>query len=796
MEYKVVRRPLTGLAVMVGVGTGMGLSISSEWTWPAIIGCWIAVFFSLMLLFPSKQRHVSCYILFFLLSMTNALLVQSHHSREVLSTLIKTPSAHVSVKGYVCNQPAGYQIRDAYMRYVFRFKTKALKRLERWEPCESTIHVSMVLDKDAQTPCYGDGYMLTGILTRSDRDRNNRVYRTPAMRVENHDAKKDASCDAGSTWIKWCLAIRSYCAGKLEHGLFPIDSSYTIVQALLLGYRENITSDLKTLFAHTGTLHIFAISGAHVFIILLFIRFVLKTLGVSRHLEIWFIIPLLCVYAVITGLSISVIRASLIAVIIAFSLLVSKRVDGISALSFVFVLIVLWDPEQLFSLAFLFSFTAFSGLLLSCSAVYHTLYNFTKREEWTLEKEPRWKRNLRQGVRYVILLFFTSCAVWLATAPLTAYYFNMFSPVSIITNMVVIPGATLIMLTGLLSIIFGSCIPYLSAVFNHANSLFVDSLLWVVERAADVKHGHIYVESPSLYAALVWYLLCITGCLCLRKSLLWTLVCLLGAGCFAFNYYHYHQTFHVDIIDVGQGNATLVTIPHKPDVLIDTGSRRSGYELIRHLKKKGINRLRCLILSHPDAQHVGAAADIMDTFQVDELWCSAYAGRSKVYRDTIAKAEKLNIPIHYINQSLRTNIVKEVDVEIWVPDYNQSIQRSDNACMVIRVAKGVGSVMLMGDADTFVTEQIISQQHEVSADIYVSAQHGKAGATDPNWLSLVQPKTAVISVGVKNLDGCPDQGELAILKENGRPTYRTDECGTLRIDFHENRPCEVIEGMY
>nr|WP_255489729.1 ComEC/Rec2 family competence protein [Dysgonomonas sp. 25] len=207
------------------------------------------------------------------------------------------------------------------------------------------------------------------------------------------------------------------------------ESEFALLAALTVGYQDALSDDLKQSFRATGTVHVLAVSGLHVGIIYLMIAFSLGFIPrTSRfyRLRPALIILLLWVYAFICGLSPSVTRASLMLSVLCIAELVNRRSYSIHALYIAAFFILLHNPFSLFQVSFQLSFASVLGILYLHPKLAH-LFN-----------------SKNKAVRYLWNAFTLSCVAQLATFPLCLYYFGTFPTYFFITNLLVVPLATLI----------------------------------------------------------------------------------------------------------------------------------------------------------------------------------------------------------------------------------------------------------------------------------------------------------------------------------------------------------------
>ncbi len=255
----------------------------------------------------------------------------------------------------------------------------------------------------------------------------------------------------GNTWSLFSVFadIQNYCVRTFaEAGLAPRELG--VASALILGERSLVLPDTKEAFATAGAVHILAVSGLHVGIIYLFVfGFFSKVFPNKkwRMVNLILTILLLWIYAGITGLSPSVLRAATMFSFIAVGKHGGLRNNVYNMLAAsAFVLVVL-NPQIISEVGFQLSYLAVLGI----SIFYKPIYRIFIFKYWVTDK--LWS------------LIVISFAAQLATFPLSIYYFSQFPNLFLITNLVVIPAATLALYAGLLFVIL-HIIPFVGALIG------------------------------------------------------------------------------------------------------------------------------------------------------------------------------------------------------------------------------------------------------------------------------------------------------------------------------------------
>lgn len=217
-------------------------------------------------------------------------------------------------------------------------------------------------------------------------------------------------------------------------------SSYGLLKAMVLGRRDDLGADLLNSYITAGAVHVLAVSGLHVGVFFLLVSWILKSLKKNRWgkwLYLLLIILLLSAYAVITGLSPSVVRASLMCVTFALSQTFTRQHHGINTLAISAFLILLFDPLALFSVGFQLSYAAVLGIIL----FYPLFKNYYETDILLL--------------RWLWQITLVSLSAQVFTFPLSIYYFHQFPTYFWLVNPFVI-GLTTVLIYSAVALLFVS----------------------------------------------------------------------------------------------------------------------------------------------------------------------------------------------------------------------------------------------------------------------------------------------------------------------------------------------------
>jgi len=233
---------------------------------------------------------------------------------------------------------------------------------------------------------------------------------------------------------------RNYLKNKVDNYPFHKDSK-AVMNALLLGQRNDLSNELQESYINAGVIHILAVSGLHVGILMLILQLILKPLGNypgSRILRGLIVITCIWLFAILTGSSASVLRAATMFSFIQVGILLNQRQASINALIISAFFLILFNPNISFEV----------GFQLSYAAVFFIMWLYPILEKvW----QPR-----NKILKYYWQLVVISFTAQIGVLPLSLYYFHQFPGIFLITNMVIIPALGALLILGIIILIFAS----------------------------------------------------------------------------------------------------------------------------------------------------------------------------------------------------------------------------------------------------------------------------------------------------------------------------------------------------
>ena len=235
----------------------------------------------------------------------------------------------------------------------------------------------------------------------------------------------------------------------------------------------------------------------------------------------------------------------------------------------------------------------------------------------------------------------------------------------------------------------------------------------------------------------------------------------------------------IDFIDVGQADSILIRNQDKV-MLIDAGTNEAGKTVVNYLENLGITKIDYLIGTHPHEDHIGGLDDVINNFDIGQIYMPKIETTTKTFEDVLEAIENKKLTVTAHNKGDKIELGQAVGEFMTEP-----ILDEDNlnvSSLVLRLEFGNTSYLFMGDAEEENEETI----RWPKTDVLKVGHHGSSTSSSESFLGQVQPKYAVIMAGKDNSYGLPTQETIDKLNNRGSEIYRTDEDGTIQMTSDGN----------
>jgi ComEC/Rec2-related protein len=542
--------------------------------------------------------------------------------------------------------------------------------------------------------------------------------------------------DRFAAWAKQTLAL----------GLPAEDEALRLLWAMTLGWKTALTGEVSEPFMRSGTMHIFAISGLHVALIAGILVSLFRVVRVARSACGALVIPSIWFYTYATGWQASAIRSTVMMTVVIAGWSLRRPSDLLNSLAAAAFLILLWDPQQIFQASFQLSFFVVLSLALLSPPLERLRKRWFQPDPFLPEAlRPGWQKYVRTPLDVLTASIATSLAAWLGSIPLVAYYFHLFTPVSLLANLVVVPLSGLALASNLASLMVGGWWLGAAEWFNHSAWLWMELMRRVSDWAAHVPGGCFYVRTPNLTIFAFYYgglISVLAGWLIRPRTRLWIAVALtlLGAAA-AWQWQQERTTQRISVLPLQGGMTIYLDALHsRDDLLVDCGNDASVQFVTKpFLQAQGVNRLPGLLLTHGDLRHVGGAKRVCQSFAVERIYLSDVRFRSAAYRQLLEE---------WRDRSSSTQTLHRDDLvagwRVLHPTSQDRFPQADDAVIVLHRVIGNVRVLLLSDLGKPGQNALLAREPDLQADIVVAGLPAKTEPLADGFLEALRPKVIVI----------------------------------------------------
>lgn len=231
----------------------------------------------------------------------------------------------------------------------------------------------------------------------------------------------------------------------------------------------------------------------------------------------------------------------------------------------------------------------------------------------------------------------------------------------------------------------------------------------------------------------------------------------------------------VYFLDVGQADSILIKLEDEY-MLIDAGNNEDGVKLVNYFNELGIKEFKYVFGTHPHEDHIGGMDDIITNFKIDNYYMPDKITTTKTFEDVLDALINNNLQYAILEKGDEFNLSSANFKVIYAGDETNDINDSS---IVLKLTYGNNSFLLTGDATSNVEKTLLNDN--IKSDVLKVAHHGSNYSSTEEFLDVVSPKYAVISVGKNNSYNHPSNSTLKKLNDRNIKLYRTDLDGTIKF---------------
>ena len=572
-------------------------------------------------------------------------------------------------------------------------------------------------------------------------------------------------------------SVSQWLRHSFEQALAPFSPEQrALVRGVFLGDDSGLDRATRAGISMSGMAHVFAVSGLHVGYLVLLVTLVCGRGFSRRKLRFGLTLFLLLFYLSLCGWTASVLRASLMALILLAAELFMEENDPLSSLSAAALLCLSLRPLWLFSVGFQLSFAAALALFYLGPLLCRLL-------------------RIRPDGMGATLCY--SLAAVLGTAPLICHYFFYVPWWGWLLSPLVIAAAGVAVVL---------CLAALTAsVFRVSLAAFIlQGAVWVMQALAAGARllGSWHISGYSGSLSLPWLLPAYAALLaaplafrrlkrCGRPAAAGLLALALliplafsGGGRVDRDSPLPHTLAQVTFLDVGQGDCALVRTADGSTALIDGGGlpQQRGYigaqVVLPYLRSLGLDRIDLMVSSHPDLDHSDGLISVLEELPVGELiYSGATAEEDNAELLQAAARNGCSSRAVFAGDSLLLG--EEAEIRICSPLPGHNYEDGNAASVVMTLTVDQAELLFCGDAKGADLAEV-TEDSDIVCQAVKLPHHGSMTGFDEDFYEQIDPRLAVISVGAENAYGHPDQAVVEYWQNRGE-LYRTDLDGAITV---------------
>ena len=530
------------------------------------------------------------------------------------------------------------------------------------------------------------------------------------------------------------------------------------LKIFITGEKDDLDNNILQEYQTNGVSHLFSISGMHVSLLASIILFILKKVSYNNKLNYLVVILFLLFYLFLTNFSSSILRTTIMFILMAINKCYNLKVKNIDIICLVLIIIIIINPFYIYDIGFQYSYLISFTLIL-------------------LAKKTNKVRNKLVQSLYISFICF------LVSFPISIYNFSSVNILSIFINIILIPLVSvaiypLSLLTFIISPLINIFVLAVS-ILEKLNNIF-----------ANITIFQLVVSKPNIIIIFSYYVIIYLSLFNKKYYLLLVIMLLIQK-----NLIYFDNSLKVTMIDVGQGDSIFIKMPNnKENILIDTGGKISYNKekwmirnkntsitknsLIPYLKSMGLNKLNTLIITHGDYDHMGESINLVENFKVEKVIfnCGEF---NDLEKELIKVLEKKKIKYY--------SCIKELNIDnskLYFLQTKEYDNENDNSNVIYIELDGY-KFMFMGDAGIEKEKDILDKYNISDIDVLKVGHHGSKTSSDKKFIDEIKPKYSIISVGKNNRYGHPNKEVLNNLSDS--KIYRTDQDGSIMFKIKKDK---------
>ena len=610
--------------------------------------------------------------------------------------------------------------------------------------------------------------------------------------VEVVDVKKS------NIFLKIIYSFKDRVSYRIDSIMPEIESN--LFKSMLYGDDKFLDEDIKEDFEKSGLSHLLAVSGSNLAMIMMIILYISKKM--NKNISVIFVVIIGYILCAFCSFEMSILRASIFLVISTSFKNKEKSLNTYLKIFLSFLCIVIYNPYSVFNIGMIMSYLAVISMVMFQSKILSFLDIRLKTILGIKYVKPKKFKKVIYNIVYTIILSLSfTLSVQILLFPIQIYFFNSFTLISFLSNLVISYIDNIFAIIGYTTILL-SFIPYISNILLNTTYILLRVIIYISKFCASLDILNISLATPNILSLIIYYI-CILllnnkkyVILYVKKSLrkivyLCIKICYLLSIIYIFTSYIYLNYFnnYVIFFNVEQGNMALIHY-NNLNVIFDIGSTKENLAsniIINYLKKKNITKIDAVVLSHFHTDHInGINEKLLDEVKIEKVIYARPKEKQEEYDTLMSCINKRNISKIEVTKGENIQI-GNMNIYFVSPDVNKKIEADDIAnanSLVSFVTVKNKKILFMGDATKETEEYILNKNINDlnSIDFYQVGHHGSKTSSKDEFISKLNINTAIISAK-KKVYNHPSEETLNTLFNHNISVKITEKDGAVKFNF-------------